>query len=80
VVFGALAVLTLLEVLVGTGGEGFLRIPLLLAMAVVKAGLVVLFYMHLKTDSIVYRWALVIPLLIALAAMFWLLIVPPVAY
>jgi cytochrome c oxidase subunit 4 len=80
VVFGALAVLTLLEVLVGTGGEGFLRIPLLLVMAVVKAALVVLFYMHLKTDSIVYRWALLIPLFIAIVAMIWLLIVPPVAY
>jgi cytochrome c oxidase subunit 4 len=80
VVFGILAVLTLLEVLVGTSGEGFLRIPLLVAIAVVKAALVVLYYMHLKSDSVAYRWALVIPLFIAIAAMFWLLIVPPVAY
>jgi cytochrome c oxidase subunit 4 len=80
VVFGALAVLTVLEVLVGTGGEGFLRIPLLVALAVVKATLVVLYYMHLKADSRVYRWTLIVPLIIALAAMLWLLIVPPVAY
>ncbi len=80
VVFGALAVLTLLEVLVGTGSEGFFRIPLLLVMAVVKAGLVVLYYMHLKADSVVYRWTLAIPLFVAIAAIFWLLVVPPVAY
>ncbi len=80
VVFGALGVLTVLEVLVGTGGEGFLRIPLLVAMAVVKASLVVLYYMHLKADSRAYRWALIIPLIIALAAITWLVIVPPVAY
>lgn len=80
VVFGALAVLTLLEVLIGTGGEGFLRIPLLVAIAVVKAGLVVLYYMHLKTDSRWYRWTLGIPLFIAIVAILWLLIVPPVAY
>jgi cytochrome c oxidase subunit 4 len=80
VVFGALAVLTVLEVLVGTGGEGFLRIPLLVALAVVKATLVVLYYMHLKADSRVYRWTLIVPLIIAVAAMLWLLIVPPVAY
>jgi cytochrome c oxidase subunit 4 len=80
VVFGALAVLTLLEVLVGTGAEGFLRIPLLLAIAIVKALLVVLYYMHLKADSRVYRWALAIPLFIALAAIVWLLAVPPLAY
>jgi cytochrome c oxidase subunit 4 len=80
VVFAALAVLTVLEVLVGTGGEGFLRIPLLVALAVVKATLVVLYYMHLKADSRVYRWTLIIPLIIALAAILWLVIVPPVAY
>lgn len=80
VVFGVLGVLTVLEVLVGTGSEGFLRIPLLVGLAGVKAVLVVLYYMHLKTDSRAYRWTLLVPLVIALAAVIWLLIVPPVAY
>lgn len=80
VIFGALAVLTLLEVLVGTGPDGILRIPLLLVIAIVKAGLVVLYYMHLKSDSRFYRWVLAVPLFVAIAAISWLLIVPPQVY
>ena len=80
VVFAVLGVLTLLEVLVGTSGDSFFRIPLLLVIAVIKAGLVVLYYMHLKSDSRVYRFALTLPLIVALGAIFYLLLVPPVAY
>jgi cytochrome c oxidase subunit IV len=80
VVFGILAVLTLLEVLVGTASDGFLRIPILLAVAVVKAALVVLYYMHLKSDTGIYRWTLIIPLIIGAAATIYLLLVPPNTY
>ncbi len=67
-VFAALAILTLIEVGVSylTGG---LRVPLLLGLSVVKALLVILYFLHLKYDS---RWfafiffaplALVVPLI-----------------
>jgi caa(3)-type oxidase subunit IV len=80
VIFGILAVLTVLEVLVGTAGDSFLRIPILAAVAVMKAALVVLYYMHLKSDTGIYRWTLIIPLVIGAAATLYLLLVPPHAY
>ncbi len=80
VIFVGLGVLTLLEVLVGTSGDSFFRIPILLAIAIVKASLVVLYYMHLKRDSRVYRWVIGLPLIVALVAVIYLLSVPPVAY
>lgn len=50
-VFGALAVLTAVEVGVASLGlEQGIRIFLLLSLAAVKASLVALFYMHLRYD------------------------------
>ncbi len=51
-VFGVLAVLTLLEV-----GVTYLpvpRVPVLVPLALIKAGLVALFYMHLKYDRKIF--------------------------
>lgn len=68
-VFVALAVLTGLELLVTYIG-GVAKVPFLLGMSLIKAMLVILYFMHLKFDS---RWfsfvffapfLLVIPLLI----------------
>jgi cytochrome c oxidase subunit 4 len=49
-VYGALLVLTFLTVMVSYIGLGELSIPAALAIAVVKAGLVIGFFMHLKYD------------------------------
>ena len=77
VIFGALAALTVFEILIsGISVEG-LRIPILLAVAVVKALLVIYYYMHLRTDSRIFAVTLIIPAMVALAAMFYLLFVPP---
>jgi len=80
VVFGLLAVATVLEIFIGGLPEGALLIPLLLAFAVIKAALVVMYYMHLKTDSRLFTWVLLLPLLIALAAMLYRLAAPPFGY
>lgn len=53
-VFAVLAVLTLLEV--GVTYTALPRLPVLLPLALIKAGLVVLFYMHLKYDRQVFRF------------------------
>lgn len=53
-VFGALAVLTALEV-----GATYLplpRIAILLPIALIKASLVAMYFMHLKTDHHIYRY------------------------
>ncbi len=52
-VFAVLAGLTLLEV--GVTYTSLPRLPILLPLALLKAGLVVLFYMHLKYDRQVFR-------------------------
>ncbi len=80
VVFGALAVATLIEVIIFELPRGFLTIPLMLSLALMKAVLVVLYYMHLRTDSRIFALALLIPLGVALVATLYLLAAPPTGY
>lgn len=79
VIFGFLAVATIIEVAVGSLG-GAILIPILLAIATVKAALVVMYYMHLKTDLRLFTYILIAPLIIAAFALLYLLAVPPTGY
>jgi cytochrome c oxidase subunit IV len=63
-VFIVLALLTLFELLVTY--IPIFKVPLLLALAVTKAWLVVQFYMHLRYDNKIFTWALLIPVTFAL--------------
>jgi cytochrome c oxidase subunit 4 len=63
-IFIVLALLTLTELLVTY--LPLVKVPLLLALAVTKAWLVVQFYMHLRYDSKIFSWALFVPVGIAL--------------
>jgi caa(3)-type oxidase subunit IV len=80
VVFIFLAIATVVEIIVGSLPLGFLLIPLLLAIAVIKAGLVVAYYMHLRTDARIFTYILLLPLGVALLAALYLLAVPPTGY
>ncbi|MBZ0274753.1 MAG: cytochrome C oxidase subunit IV family protein [Anaerolineae bacterium] len=80
VIFGVLAIFTAVEVLIGTAEHGSLTIPVLFGIAVAKATLVVLFYMHLRTDNRIFAWVLLIPLFLVTVSILYLLIVPPVGY
>ena len=64
VIFGALTVLTVLEVGVVyvPGIARSLLAIALVSMALTKAGLVGLFYMHLKHETPVLRWSVAIPM------------------
>ncbi|MCA9564916.1 MAG: cytochrome C oxidase subunit IV family protein, partial [Myxococcales bacterium] len=53
-VYGALLFLTVATVAVSFAGLGKLAIPVAMAVAVVKAGFVVGYFMHLKYDSRAY--------------------------
>ena len=67
IAFGWLTLLTALEVLVAAIGlDESIRVPLLVVLAIVKALLVVLFYMHLRYDSKWYWATLVVPVLFVL--------------
>jgi cytochrome c oxidase subunit IV len=80
VVFGALGVATIVEVLLAGLPRGFLTIPVMLSLAIVKAVLVVMYYMHLRTDSRIFTAVLLLPILVALASMLFLLAVPMTGY
>lgn len=76
-VFIGLAILTVAEVLIAEiFGYGFFRIFLLLAIALGKSALVVMYYMHLKDDSKVFLAVLLVPLLVTLLSVLFLLGVP----
>jgi len=63
-IFLLLAALTVIELLVTY--LQIVKVPLLLGLAVTKAWLVVQFYMHLRYDSKILTWTLVIPTIIGL--------------
>jgi cytochrome c oxidase subunit IV len=64
-VFGALIVLTAVTVAVSFANLGFMNVPIALAIAVTKATLVVLFFMHV-------RYATPLVQLFVGAGFFWL--------
>ncbi len=80
VVFGFLAAATVIEILVGFLPGGWFLILLLLAIATIKAILVVAYYMHLRTDTRLFTYILLAPLGIAAIAALYLMAVPPTGY
>ena len=76
-IFGALAVLTIIEVLLSQSGMSHTpMVILLIAFALVKAGLVALYFMHLHFDAkflsvIAYAPLVVASILIFMLAMEW---------
>lgn len=80
VVFGALGVATLIEILLAELPRGFLTIPLMISLAAVKAILVVMYYMHLKSDSRIFTLVLLLPVAVAIIATLFLLAVPVTGY
>ena len=63
IVFGWLTLLTILEVLTAAIGlDESIRVPVLIVIAIIKALLVVLFYMHLRYDSKWYWVILIVPI------------------
>lgn len=93
VVFGGLAILTVIEVVCAEFLKGAIHdVPsaaatltaikaiLLLAIAIVKSTLVIWFYMHLKDEKRILAVVLLLPLLIAALSVMFVLAVPPTGY
>jgi caa(3)-type oxidase subunit IV len=80
VIFGTLAVITLIEVVISELPEGFLGTLSLVVLSLAKAVLVILFYMHLRNDSRIFAVALILPLIIGLISAMFLLAVPTTGY
>lgn len=58
-IFIALAVLTLIETLVSYVQQTAIRVPTLIVLSVLKALLVLLYFMHLKFDSKLFTYLFV---------------------
>ena len=80
VVFGALGVATVIEIALAELPRGFFTIPIMASLALVKAVLVVAYYMHLREDSRIFTISLLMPLVVALVATLFLLAVPITGY
>lgn len=75
-VFGVLAVITLVEVLMAELIANDAKVPFLVILSLCKAALVVWFYMHLNRDSRLFLLTLLLPLIVGLISAFYLLFVP----
>ena len=60
--------------------RGFLTIPIMISLALVKSVLVVAYYMHLREDSRIFTLVLLLPAFVALIATLFLLAVPVTGY
>lgn len=81
-VFLVLGVLTIIEIAIAETlpRELFITFILLFGISLVKAVLVVYFYMHLRDDNRIFAAALALPVFVALIAMLFLAVVPPTGY
>jgi len=72
-VFVGLAILTGVEVALATVTrlEANLLIPILLALAVAKAALVAMFFMHLRDDTKWFSLIFIFPMLLSSLLIFW---------
>ena len=93
VVFGGLAVLTVIEVLSAEFLKGAIhdapdaaatlqaiKAVLLLGIAIIKSSLVIWFYMHLSSEKPLIAVVILLPLLIAGLSIMYLLAIPPSGY
>jgi cytochrome c oxidase subunit 4 len=79
-VFIALAAFTFIETLVSYVQQTAIRVPTLLVLSVVKVVLVLLYFMHLKTDSKVYGYLFIAGCVLAIPLILVLMIVMPQIY
>ncbi len=69
IVFLVLAVLTLFEVILATRVSEVARTPFLLGTSFIKAMLVILYFMHLRSDNPWYRLIFALPFIFVIAIM-----------
>lgn len=79
-IFIVLGAVTLIEVLVTILlPENAFSIAILVVLSLIKAYLVVMYYMHLNTDNKIFRLVLILPLIVVLLSILYLLGVPATA-
>lgn len=76
-IFIALAVFTLIETLVSYIQQAAIKVPTLIVLSVVKALLVLLYFMHLKFDSKIFSYLFVTGCILAIPLILVIVIVMP---
>jgi cytochrome c oxidase subunit 4 len=76
-IFIALAVFTLIETLVSYIQQAAIKVPTLIVLSVVKAVLVLLYFMHLKFDTKVFTYLFVAGCLLSIPLILVIVIVMP---
>jgi cytochrome c oxidase subunit 4 len=77
-IFILLAVLTLVETLVSYLQQAAIKFPVLIALSLVKAVLVSLYFMHLKFDSRIFSYLFIAGCLLSIPLILVMLIVMPI--
>ena len=76
-IFLVLGALTMIEVLITIAlPENGFSIALLVSLSMIKAYLVIMYYMHLNNDNPLFRVVLILPLVIVLLSTLYLVGVP----
>ena len=76
-IFIALAVLTFIETLVSYVQQEAIKVSTLVVLSVIKVVLVLLYFMHLKTDSKVYSYLFIAGCVLAIPLILIITIVLP---
>jgi cytochrome c oxidase subunit 4 len=76
-IFIALAVFTLIETLVSYIQQATIKVPTLIVLSVVKAVLVLLYFMHLKFDSKLFSYLFVAGCILSIPLILVIVIVMP---
>jgi len=77
-IFIILAVLTLIETLTSYVQQEAIRFPVLIALSIVKAALVLLYFMHLKFDSRVFSYLFIAGCISSIPLVIVMVVVMPI--
>jgi cytochrome c oxidase subunit IV len=76
-IFIALAVFTLIETLVSYVQQAAIKVPTLVVLSIVKALLVLLYFMHLKFDSKIFSYLFIAGCVLAIPLILVIVLVMP---
>jgi len=79
-VFVALAVFTLIETLVSYVQQEAIKLPTLIILSVIKVVLVLLYFMHLRTDSKVFSYLFIAGCLLSIPLILIIMVVMPLIH
>jgi len=77
-VFAVLAAFTLIETLVSYVSQAQIKVPVLITLAVIKAVLVLMYFMHLRSDARVFSYLFVAGCILAIPLILVITVIMPI--